>query len=78
MFDDYNLVIQAAVEGLGVPLARGALVAAELRAAMLMRPFEMAINSDRDYYLVWSGAAAGDGAFEAFRAWILTEVDAAA
>src|SRR4051794_690129 len=51
-FTDSALVIQCAVEGQGVALARTALAARDLAAGHLVRPFDIALPSDAAYYIV--------------------------
>lgn len=76
IFNDYGLVIRAAAEGLGVALGRGALIADELRAGTLVKPFELEIESDRHYYLVRPDGTAESDAIARFRAWLLAEAAA--
>ncbi len=46
--------IQAAIEGLGVALGRGPLVADALRDGRLVRPFREITQSPFSYWLNWS------------------------
>ena len=46
-FDDSGLLIQAAIEGLGVALGRSVLVKGDLEAGRLIRPFATAIPAER-------------------------------
>jgi LysR family transcriptional regulator, glycine cleavage system transcriptional activator len=74
IFSDASMMLQAAVDGLGVALARGVLVAAELRAGRLLRPFELAIPATFSYYLACVPARAEEPKIRAFRDWILAEI----
>ena len=50
--DDFNIQLQIATEGQGVALARGLLVADDLRAGRLVAPFELAVTGSVQYYFV--------------------------
>jgi LysR family glycine cleavage system transcriptional activator len=73
-FHDSSLVIQAAIEGQGVVLAYSALVADDLAAGRLVRPFEISLPTEYCYYLVCPVATAGTPKIEAFRGWLLDTV----
>ncbi|UCH72847.1 MAG: transcriptional regulator GcvA [Rhodospirillales bacterium] len=72
-FTDSALVIQAAVEGQGVALARGALAGDDLAAGRLVKPFDIAIPADYAYYVVCPQATAEHPKIAAFRNWLLDE-----
>jgi len=72
-FTDSAMVIQAAVEGQGVALARGALAADDLAAGRLVKPFDIAIPTDYAYYIVCPKATAHHPKIAAFRGWLLAE-----
>lgn len=75
-FNMDNLAVQAAIEGQGVALANGAIVAADLAAGRLVRPFP----PDKDertvfsYYLVYPETHAASEKVRAFRKWVMAEV----
>lgn len=73
VFDDSSMAIEAAVEGLGVGLARGALAADDLAAGRLVKPFKLSLPSPLAYYLVCPPATAERPKIAAFRAWLLAE-----
>ncbi len=75
-FTDSALVIQAAVEGQGVALARGALAAGDLAAGRLIKPFDIAIPTEYAYYVVCPKATAQHPKIAAFRDWLLDEAGA--
>ena len=75
-FTDSGLVIQAAVEGQGVALARGALAADDLAAGRLVKPFDIAIPTEYAYYVVCPKATAHHPKIAAFRDWLLAEAGA--
>ena len=65
------LVVQAAIDGQGVALARSALVGRELAAGLLVRPFEQTLRSERAYYVVYPQRSADLPKLVAFRDWLL-------
>ncbi len=79
-FDQTAMVIDAAVAGQGVALARSALAAADLLAGRLVRPFALSMPAPFAYYVVCPKAAAERPKVAAFRDWLLREAaaDAAA
>lgn len=72
-FDDSGLLIQAAVEGLGVALARSALVEDDLADGRLVRPFGIGLPAASAYYLVHAEGAEALPKVKAFRDWVLAE-----
>lgn len=75
-FSHSNMVIQAAVGGLGVAVVGETLAMDELKAGRLVRPFAETIPTDYSYYLVYLEAAAERPKIVAFRDWILAEAAA--
>ncbi len=72
-FSNSNLVIQAAIAGEGVALGRSVLVADDLAAGRLVRPFDMSLPGEFAYYVVCPEADAKRPKVEAFRNWLLDE-----
>jgi LysR family glycine cleavage system transcriptional activator len=70
-FDDSGLLIQAAIEGLGVALGRSALVRGDLQAGRLVRPFAPALPAGSAFYLVYPPALESDPKVAAFREWLI-------
>lgn len=70
-FDDSGLLIQAAVEGLGVALGRSALVADDLLDGRLIRPFRQALQAESAFYLVYPPGAESAPKIAAFRDWLI-------
>jgi len=68
-----NLVIQAAIQGDGVALARSALSAWELQTGRLVKPFDLSLPATFAYYIVSPEAYAGRPKIKAFRDWLLAE-----
>jgi LysR family glycine cleavage system transcriptional activator len=65
--------IQAAVRGEGVVLGRSALVADELAAGRLVRPFELSLPAGFAYYVVYPPRALQRPSVKAFRDWLMAE-----
>jgi len=72
-FSHSHLVFQAAADGQGVALGRGALVAQDLAAGRLVKPFDISLAADFAYYVVTSETAAAQPKIAAFRDWLLEE-----
>ena len=72
-FSHSNLTIQAAINGDGVALGRSALVAADIAAGRLVRPFPLALRSRNAHYFVCLEATAERPKIKAFRDWLFAE-----
>ena len=70
-FDQYDQLIQAAIDGQGVALGVGALVKRHIRQGRLVAPFEHISSSPRGYYLVVAQHAAQRPEVVAFRNWLV-------
>lgn len=77
-FSIESMSVQAAMEGHGVALVSGALVAGDLDAGRLVRPFAPSISEATafSYYLVHPHGNAGNPKVMAFRQWIMAEAAA--
>ena len=73
IYSDETLLVQAATEGIGVALARGALVASDVVAGRLVRLFPRRVPSRAAYYLVYPRAAGELARVQAFRDWLKGE-----
>ena len=73
IFTDSGMLIQAAMAGQGVALARGVLAADELAAGRLVRPFSLSLPTEYAYYLVCPEETADQPKIAAFREWLLSE-----
>ncbi|WP_119304433.1 transcriptional regulator GcvA [Dongia deserti] len=71
-----SLALQAALDGHGVALGDSTLVADDLAARRLVRPFSMALRgpSQFAYHLVHAPRRSEEPLIKAFRKWILDEV----
>ena len=78
VFTDASMMLQAAVDGEGVALARWTLAEVELAAGRLVRPFPGTLPCEHAYYLVTAEAAADLPRVQSFRRWLLHQVAASA
>ena len=65
--------IAAAVQGEGVALGRSALVADDLAAGRLVRPFALSLPAGFAYYVVYPPRALQQPNVKAFRDWLMAE-----
>ena len=72
-FNQSSLVIEAAVAGKGVALAKAALALADLEAARLVIPFDLTTPTEFSYYVVHPPSKASSPAVKAFKNWVLNE-----
>jgi LysR family glycine cleavage system transcriptional activator len=73
-FDSYTFAVEAAVQGEGVVLGRTMLVAADLAAGRLIRPFKHALKSFSSFYVVYPPDAIRQRKVRTFRDWLFSEV----
>ena len=71
--DDFNVQLQAATLGHGVALARGLLVADDLRTGRLVPPIRAPITAPEQYYFVCPPERASDPRIRVLRKWLLQE-----
>jgi LysR family glycine cleavage system transcriptional activator len=65
--------IQAAIRGEGVVLGRSALVADDLAAGRLVRPFKLSLPAGFAYYVVYPPRVLKRPNVKAFRDWLMAE-----
>ena len=75
-FNDSSHLMQAAVDGHGIALARRSLVGNDLRNGLLVKPFDVEVPSPRRYYLVYLPRIAASPKLAAFRTWLHDELSA--
>jgi LysR family glycine cleavage system transcriptional activator len=77
-FEDSSFAIQAAIKGHGVALGDIALVADDLAAGRLVRPFALAIDGPPNfaYFMVSRLESADNPVVSRFREWALREAEA--
>lgn len=64
--NDAVLLLEAAKAGLGVALARAALVEADLRSGKLVRLFEQKVPAEYSYWCVWNAGSPKRASIESF------------
>ena len=69
----YPMVVAAAIDGQGVALGRGRVVAADLAAGRLVRPFPLALPLAFSNWLVYPPGGLVRRAVRIFRDWLLAE-----
>lgn len=72
-FQLYSMMIQAAIQGMGVALIPDFLVQGELDAGLLVAPLPMSMRIDANYYLAYPEHSRALPAFRSFRLWLLEE-----
>ncbi|MEM9015205.1 MAG: LysR substrate-binding domain-containing protein, partial [Pseudomonadota bacterium] len=72
-FNQSSLVIEAAVAGKGVALAKAKLALADLEASRLVIPFDFTTPADFGYYIVHPLAKRTSVAVTAFKEWLHAE-----
>jgi len=75
-FEQFAMVLQAAVAGLGIALAPELLVAEEIRRGELVPLFETRVTSSQGYFLAYPEAKRHLPALTAFRDWLLGQIAA--
>lgn len=71
-FDYPAFALQAALDGLGVAMARAPFVADDLNAGRLVAPFGLSVPREGGWYLIHRTSAAMPPGFARFRDWLLT------
>jgi LysR family glycine cleavage system transcriptional activator len=74
-FSQSNMVIQAAIQGVGIAIGRGPLVVDALCDGRLVRPFSQVARSQLKYWLVYSEATYRNEKIRLFLDWIKSEVE---
>jgi LysR family glycine cleavage system transcriptional activator len=75
-FNQSSMVLEAAVLGRGVALAKSAIAAADLAAGTVVKPFELSFPVGFAYYLVCPESKARLPKVELFRDWLKQEAQA--
>jgi LysR family transcriptional regulator, glycine cleavage system transcriptional activator len=73
-FDSYTFAVEAAVQGEGVALGRTMLVAGDLAAGRLVRPFKHSLQAASSFYLVYPPEAIRRRKVKIFRDWLFAEI----
>ncbi|MBO9679166.1 MAG: LysR family transcriptional regulator [Acidovorax sp.] len=70
-FEQVAMLVQAVIAGLGVAVVQRCLVEEDLAAGRIAIAIDRPVALDRGYYLCRPAQRPANGAFEAFRAWLL-------
>jgi len=73
VFTDSGMLIQAALSGQGVAMARGVLVNDELESGALVRPFDLSLPAEYAYYVLVLPERLQVPRVAKFRDWLLAE-----
>lgn len=76
-FEQFEMIIQAAVAGIGVAMVPRFMISRELKEGSLVIPFEPAMESVESYYLVYAERKRNLPTVAAFREWLLAEAQKA-
>ena len=72
-YEDMGVMLQSAIDGLGVMLTRRVIAATEIERGTLRQLFDVEAPSDSAYWLVWPEDHAPSDRLLAFRDWIHAE-----
>jgi LysR family glycine cleavage system transcriptional activator len=73
-YSEANLLIPAAIAGLGVALARASLVAADLESGRLVQLFFRSVPTRYSYFIVYPPGAENTAKIQVFQQWLLEQV----
>ena len=72
--DDANLVLQTTLNGQGVSLGILPFIEEDLRSGKLIRPFDLSIEPELSYYLIYRKNNLDNPAVESVRDWLLANI----
>ena len=75
IFNDDSYLLQAAIEGQGIALARSSLIGNDIVNGVLVRPFDIEVPSSWRYYLVYPPSLAQSAKLAVFRQWLRDEIE---
>lgn len=74
--DDSALILDAAAAGAGIALGRSLLARTDLESGRLRRLFDVELQADYSYWVVWNPVSPKLATIELFRAWLAEELAA--
>lgn len=74
IFDDDSHLMQAAIEGQGIALARTSLIGNDLTNRVLVRLFDVTLPSPNQYFLVYPPRLVDSPKLAMFRGWLKREI----
>jgi LysR family glycine cleavage system transcriptional activator len=72
-FVDANLLLQAAIAGQGIALARRSIVAEEIASGSLVKLFDYSLRTEYSHFIVYPEKSEKIGKIVVFRDWLLEE-----
>lgn len=69
-----NYAIMSAIQGHGITLVNTMMIADELQAGQLVKPFDVSFRVDIGYYLITSPWQVADQRIQAFRDWLIDTI----
>lgn len=72
-FENSSLAYQAALDKLGIALAQIALVQDDLNSGRLVRPFDLTVETDNAYYLLYPSRSRNKPTVRAFENWLTVQ-----
>ena len=72
-FTETDILLRAAINGLGIALSRRLLAQPELDAGRLVRPVRHSVRADRSYYIVYPDSGERTPRLVIFRDWLLEQ-----
>ena len=73
-FESRNMVIHAALQGLGIAIVDPLMIKEELATGKLIQPFPVVVKGSGSYYLVYRQRDENSVNIAAFRDWLLFEI----
>lgn len=73
VLDDTNVIIRAAIDGLGVALCSSAFIEDHLHSGRLVKPFGPILHVENAYYVVCPQAHLERAEVSAFRDWLISQ-----
>jgi LysR family glycine cleavage system transcriptional activator len=74
MFHDSSHMVQAAIEGHGIAIARRSLLGDDVRNGVLVALFDTRVPAQRRFWLVYPPRTAGTAKLDALRDWLRAEI----
>lgn len=71
--DDTNVLIQAAVDGIGIAMCSEVFVQEHLAAGRLVKPFDLTLTTDSAYFVVCPKSHLNRPEVSVFRTWLLAQ-----
>jgi LysR family glycine cleavage system transcriptional activator len=73
-YDDQNLLLPAAIGGVGVALARASLVESDLQSGRPVQLFSQSVRARYSYFIVYPPGSENTAKIQVFKKWLLEQV----